>query len=312
MDDRRSGVDQLTRLVEAERSPLASRRGTKAPVGSQRLVDRLRQPVAALGRRRDSRLVRAAAEVARVFVRAYDSSTRFDIDHNGERRILQQLGPALEIVFDVGANVGDWTQAALDAGAGVVHAFEISPPTVLGLCERFESRDDVIVNRFGLGRSDGEITIRHYPEHPALSTTTEYPHEAEFVEIAAEVRRGDSYVAAMGLRRVDLVKIDVEGAEDAVLAGLDEALSVGRIGAVQFEYGLVHHLTRFFLSDFYDLFTGHGFVLGPILPGAVRFMPYQVHLERSPYANFLAVHEGRTDLLGLLSAGSGRPATAAN
>ena len=241
-----------------------------------------------------------------MFVKAYDTCTRFDIDRNGERAVLERLGPALGVVFDVGANVGDWTQAALDAGARSVHAFELSPPTAQGLAQRFAGRDDVIVNRHGLGRVNGEVSIRHYPAHPALSTTTDYPHPAEFIELDAPVRRGDDYLGDAGIGRVDLVKIDVEGAEDAVLAGFEGALADGRIGAVQFEYGLVHHLTRFYLRDFYDLLTGHGFVLGPILPGGVRLMDYVVHLERSPFANFLAVHEQRADLLELVAAGSTR------
>jgi hypothetical protein len=46
------------------------------------------------------------------------------------------------------------------------------------------------------------------------------------------VRTLDAEAARLGLERIDLLKIDVEGYEAEVLAGASELLGAGRIGAV--------------------------------------------------------------------------------
>jgi len=68
------------------------------------------------------------------------------------------------------------------------------------------------------------------------------------------VRTGtfDRWLAASGVRRVDLVKIDTEGAEAHVVRGMSEALRDGRVGAVVCE-------TRWD-SDAHRLLCGFGLV----------------------------------------------------
>jgi FkbM family methyltransferase len=238
----------------------------------------------------------AGVELARAFVDSYDRRTRFDMRVNGEQLLLDRLGSRLDVVFDVGANVGDWTHEALSSGARSVHAFEIAPETAHRLSERYEGDERVVVNRFGLLDQPGTVTIRHYPEWPALTTTTAFPHSARFVEIEVPVETGDSYILRSGIDRIDFVKIDVEGADHLVLGGLTDALRRGCVSAVQFEFGLGHALSRVLLKDFYDLLGGHGFEIGPIYPDGVEFMDYTLYLERSRVGNFFAVRSDRHDM----------------
>ena len=256
-----------------------------------------------LGQRRDNRMVRAAATAAKALLDGYERppARLRDITMNGEDRVLRQLGRGLAVVFDVGANVGEWTEHALAAGARTVHAFEISPSTSAELRRRFEGDDRVRVNSFGLGSATTTITIHHYPDWPVLTTVTEYPHDLPSEPIEVPVRCGDDYVAEQSIDRIDLLKLDVEGAEGDVLHGLAATFGRGAIGAVQFEYGRVSILTKYLLRDFYADLVGWGFRVGRIQPGSVEFQDYSFDLEDFADSNWLAVHETRSDLLDLVT-----------
>lgn len=257
-----------------------------------------------LGRRGGtSRIGRVAVQCARAVLRGYQGRNALlqHIESNGEARILQKFGSALDVVFDVGANDGEWTQFALEAGARSVHAFEISPATSAGLVERYAADDRVTVNTFGLSEAAGTVTIRHFPDFPKLTTMTDFPWEIPSVEIEVPVRTGDDYLAEMGIDRIDFLKLDVEGAEHSVLRGFAKAFERGAIGAVQFEYGKFVVLTKYMLMDFYADLTAHGFVLGQILPNHWEAKPFNLAMETLTDANYLAVHESRTDLLERLT-----------
>jgi FkbM family methyltransferase len=256
-----------------------------------------------VGRRRSNPVVRRAVRAARALVRGFEGETIAlrDMERNGEARVLNLLGADLEVVFDVGANVGDWTQHALRAGAKSVHAFEISPATSAGLSTRYESDARVRVNTFGLSDAPGTVTIHHYPDYPALTTMTEFPHDAVSTPIDVPVSTGDTYVAEHGVERIDFLKLDVEGAEESVIDGFAQTFERGAIGAVQFEYGRVSILTKYLLRDFYADMTGYGFSVGRIEPDGVTFAPYDMTLETFHDSNWLAVHRDRAPWLSRLA-----------
>jgi FkbM family methyltransferase len=256
-----------------------------------------------VGTRRSNRAVKAGARAARALLRGYegDSAVLRDIAHNGEARVLQQLGSDLGVVFDVGANVGNWTERALAAGAKSVHAFEISPATAAGVTQRYEGDARVRVNAFGLSSAPGSITIHHYPDHPALTTITDYPHDAESTAIDAPVSTGDAYMAEARIDHIDFLKLDVEGAEPSVIEGFSKAFGNGAIGAVQYEYGRVCILTKYLLRDFYEQMTAYGFTVGRIEPNGVEFMPYDMALENFKDSNWLAVRRDRSEWISRLS-----------
>ncbi len=254
-----------------------------------------------IGRRRDNPIVKQAVRAAHGLVRGYEGGAALrNIESNGEARVLEKLGPTLDVVLDVGANVGDWTATALRAGAKAVHSFEISPATSSGLTKRYVGDSRVTVNQFGLSHAPGTVTIHHYPDYPALTTMTEYPHDAKSVAVDVPVRTGDSYLADSGIEKVDLLKMDVEGAEGLVIQGFKESFARKAIRAVQFEYGRVSILTKYLLRDFYEDLTKHGFTVGRITDTGVTFTPYDMSMERFNDSNWLAVHESQPQLVDLV------------
>jgi FkbM family methyltransferase len=132
-------------------------------------------------------------------------------------------------VFDVGANAGVFTLlAAALVGEGVVYAFEPSPRdrTRLVANVRLNALSNVRVRGEGLGSAVGKATLAvASAEHPGHNTLGGFVYSDDAAySVDVDVVTLDSVVAVEGLLRLDVLKIDVEGAESAVLRGATAAL----------------------------------------------------------------------------------------
>ena len=60
-------------------------------------------------------------------VLAHRLAPSIDPEHNGEALLLRELAPRLKVVFDVGANRGDWTRYVLELAPAVERVFCYEP-----------------------------------------------------------------------------------------------------------------------------------------------------------------------------------------
>jgi FkbM family methyltransferase len=146
-------------------------------------------------------------------------------------------------VADVGANVGYLTSlAAVRAGRdGQVLAFE-PHPHVFELLERNAARwrdrgiDNVELHRAALSNRQGEGTLVAGPSFDAnmglAALASDEPATAGSDSIGVTLERLDE---AVGDRRPDLLKIDVEGHEPDVLRGAERLLASGALRDIVFE-----------------------------------------------------------------------------
>jgi FkbM family methyltransferase len=234
------------------------------------------------------------------FLQAY-KNWNYNLEVNGERWLLKRLADfAPAVVFDVGANVGDWLLAARsELPTAQLHAFEIIETTSEELLKRTAGQTGIVVNRFGLSDQEGTITMRAFEASSTLATQTAYPH-GKYSELECPVRRGDAYLRDNGIERIDLLKLDVEGAERQVLSGFAKTLDEGRIDVIQFEYGKVAILTHFLLKDAYELLEAKGYTVGKLYPDHVDFRAYKLEDEDFLGPNYVAVRSARTDLVEAL------------
>ena len=216
----------------------------------------------------------------------------YDLRRNGEAWLLRRLAAVntLGQVFDVGANRGDWAALVLEANpAAHLHCFEICPPTYQRLAARFAGNPRVTAHPFGLSDTAGEIVINHCLDTDVLTSMFEVVCSKNNQATAAQVRRGADFLGERGITRIDLLKIDVEGAEHLVLRGFEGCISPTRVPVVQFEYGTVNILTRYLLKDFYAYFEERGYRVGKLFPRRVRFRPYRLEDEDFLGPNYVAV-----------------------
>jgi FkbM family methyltransferase len=160
---------------------------------------------------------------------AYDRLFRPDRSE-ARRRFLdffRQFIPRGALVFDIGANQGWYTNSFLELGARVV-AVEPIPEFAEGIARRHGSR--VAVETVALGESEGRTDLRVGRLHVHSSLA---PRWIEIVKEAGGERWGeaaisvdvttlDQLIARHGIPH--FTKIDVEGYEPEVLAGLSQAL----------------------------------------------------------------------------------------
>ncbi len=67
-------------------------------------------------------------------------------------------------------------------------------------------------------------------------------HSVDTAEI--ELVRGDDFMEQQGIESIDLLKLDLEGAEYDALLGFENALKKGKIRMVQFEFGYINITTK--------------------------------------------------------------------
>lgn len=234
---------------------------------------------------------------------------------NGEFALIAKLTKLFAgrpvVVFDVGANLGDWTaqiRPGLAPGSSL-HAFE-AVATVFTQLERnlaaLGPGAPIATVNAALSDADGQAEIFVYGELAGSSSLHERDARQLGVDPARRevVRRlrGDTYCSQHSIERIDFLKLDVEGHELAVLRGFARMLGEGRIDSLQFEYGGTWVDARTWLKDAFELLQTHGYAVGKLCPHGVRWYPrYEQRLETFQYANYVAVRpeEWRASLITL-------------
>lgn len=181
----------------------------------------------------------------------------------GVRRVLQSLITPGMAVADVGANIGLHTlTSAVAAGPkGRVYAFEpeAGPRAQLQKMLHFNGLSWVEVFDVALGEK-AQRQIFHISPIIGHSSLYALPAEeaAEARSVEVEVRRLDDVVAPGA--PLDVVKMDVEGAELDVLAGMGRLLAENRDIALVAEFG-PSHLRRIGAqpTDWFNAFAAQGF-----------------------------------------------------
>jgi len=149
------------------------------------------------------------------------------------------------VFVDIGANSGYFTllAAARVGEAGRVVAFEPNPAVrmrLLSSVERNNVHRRVRVESCALGDRSADRVPLYVPEHDGFATLMpEQTHAHSYVAGAAAidvtVRTFDEWITDAAIDEVSLVKIDVEGAEPQVLAGMRKTLAAGRIARIVLE-----------------------------------------------------------------------------
>lgn len=144
-----------------------------------------------------------------------------------EDRILEFIGSLLDpesVVLDVGANIGNHA-LFLARRCSAVHCFEPNPRALERLKKNIalNHATNIAVHEFGLG--DKNETARFYDNisgNLGASGFAKADGKSRVLELP--LRSADEAISELGLHRVDLIKMDVEGMEERVLSALHQTL----------------------------------------------------------------------------------------
>jgi len=149
----------------------------------------------------------------------------------GHHVFVPGLGEA-STVIDAGAHTGAFSREVVGRFGCLCHALEPVPE----LLARIEETPRLRPLRLALGGSDGEAVI-HLSDHPEANSLYA-PVANQFGSrgsLTTRMSALESLLREMGLPRLDLLKLDIEGAEIAVLDAVsDETLAA--IGQITVEF----------------------------------------------------------------------------
>lgn len=197
-------------------------------------------------------------------------------DVTGENWLLTQLKKTgLQTVIDVGANVSVYGYDQLPSTVRY-WGFEPNPETFAKLQTKAYPKR---VKLFPLAVGDIEKTIKLYDfaddatlKHTQPTATLasvnrqiieEFHHQKAKAYTVKQIAL-DSFCSQNKINHIDLLKIDVEGYELAVLKGARKLLAKQKISLIQFEFNEMHVYHRVYFKDFIDLLPNYRFYrLGP-------------------------------------------------
>lgn len=155
-----------------------------------------------------------------------------NFEMNERNFVAAFLKPGMTVV-DAGANIGLYTlmSSVLVGPTGRVHAFEPGQLTFKRLQRNLDLNQckNVVANRIALSNTREQMFLRIDPAHPALDghrfvqPVKDVGHPTSTDEIV-ECQTLDDYFSSAEVRKVDFMKIDVEGAELSLLQGAEKML----------------------------------------------------------------------------------------
>ena len=140
--------------------------------------------------------------------------------------IFRNLAKNAEVIIDVGANVGKYTVLASKFSKATVIAMEASRKNFLILKKNLQLNKCKNVLAINMAATKSNRKVKLY------KGATGGQYTLRPANSAYEVVNGialDSLLKKLGIRRVDLIKIDVEGSELDVIEGLKQYLTSHRV-----------------------------------------------------------------------------------
>ncbi|MBT6120936.1 FkbM family methyltransferase [bacterium] len=223
-----------------------------------------------------------------------------DPNKNGEKQLIISLekeflkmGNKFPIIFDVGANKGDYTALILEHIKNPqVFLFEPQKELFNSLRFRYKSHKNVHIYNMGLSNQEKKTTL--YKNESLSSLASVYPRDLSQIDLNMELNIKeninlstlDVFCKMKNINHIDFLKIDVEGHEYKVLEGGSSLFSSNSIDHIQFEGGC-NVDSRTFFKDFFIFFKERNWnIFKIVINGTTPIEKYIASLEYCTYANY--------------------------
>ena len=208
----------------------------------------------------------------------------------------QLASKAKPVLFDVGANVGNYTQELTETfPEASIYAFEPNNHTYAEL-KKYQNLRVHCINS-GLGSEEKMNIMYSYAndlnsEHATLykDVLTDLHGTKTVQEINFHITSLDKFSILNNLEFIDFLKIDTEGHELEVLKGAKEMLSKNKIGIIQFEFNEMNVVSRVFLKDFYSFLSNY-FIYRLDSERLIPLFSYSSSNEIFQFQNFVAFNK---------------------
>lgn len=226
-----------------------------------------------------------------------------NFDKNGEKVFIENLitsfkngGKKKKTVFDIGANIGEYSEMIKDKSKRIdidLHLFEPTKSCFTTISEKFKNDDNINLNNFGASNENGQATIYYDREQSGLASLYQRNLNAYNLELnqseTIELKKLAEYIEEKKINHIDFIKIDIEGHELKAFEGFEKYLDSSFIDYIQFEYGGANLDSHTSLIDFYKLLESKNFKIAKIMPKGLEIRSYSPFMDNFNYANYVAI-----------------------
>jgi FkbM family methyltransferase len=211
----------------------------------------------------------------------YSSLSQYETEKAEQIFYIQYLQPGM-VAFDVGANIGELSLlfSRFVTPQGQVHSFECSPNTFRRLSEivTMSNRTNISTNCVCLSDVIGTANLHIFDDnHSSWNTLANRPLQQYGINVKPICSKNvptttiDAYCETHNIQQIDLLKVDVEGAEYQVLKGAHRMMREQRIRCVIFEFGQTTYDMGNDPSKLAQLISSSGYKLRNLIKGAPVF-----------------------------------------
>lgn len=217
---------------------------------------------------------------------------------DGETSLAHYILKDKDIVFDIGANKGDWSRMALEANSTIrLFSFEPIPEIYNMLKNSLEHLKNVEFFNFAFSDQQGKSDF-YYFSGPIGNSILSGLFDRQILRqwigqpdlITVKLETLDHFCAIMNISTIDFLKIDTEGAEWKVLNGAKELMRSHKIKSLQFEYGGTYPDAKITLKQVMQFLTENRYLIFKIVPSGLQLISqWQPSLENYEYSNYFAI-----------------------
>ena len=193
---------------------------------------------------------------------------------SGESNFLNQYLSSFEqpIIFDVGANTGSYGLLCHQINPNSqIFCFEPHPKTFSLLQNEVQHNNNIQSFNLGLSNKPGILNLYDYQDnrnsrHATLcANVIETVTNQTSIKFEVQVSTVDQIILEQNIKKIHLLKVDVEGHDLQVLQGAKSAIANNIVQAIQFEFTKNNSTAKVFMKDFFDLLA-KDFMLYRMLP----------------------------------------------
>lgn len=215
-------------------------------------------------------------------------------DYSGELFIIKNIKKELRIganIFDIGANVGDWSKFVIDEYKDKdynLYMFEPSENTFFKLTKNIKPSNNRYFHLMGFGDKHEKLMI--YYDSFAQGSASIFKKNAKYSE-EIEIDTIDNFCNNHDIKVIDFLKMDVQGYELNILNGANEMIKNGNIKFIQFEFDEPNIENRVFFKDFWELLHEKYDIYHSLYNGLIKIKEYNYSLETFSCMNYLAIRK---------------------
>ena len=212
-------------------------------------------------------------------------------NYSGELYIIKKLKNDIKngVIFDVGANVGDWSKFLVDEYKDINYKLYMFEPSIKAFNKLEKNiRKDNSHYCFLLGFGDKKESLKIFYDSDAQGSASIIMKEGKFSE-DIQIETIDQFCKEKEITKIDFLKMDVQGYEYNILLGAKDMLKSGAIKYIQFEFDEPNIENRIFFKDFWVLLNNQYDLYHSLYNGLVKIEEYHYSLENFSCMNYLAI-----------------------